>query len=97
MGRIYIYMHHSYGTEPHLSKKANKLLNVLCRKQQAGNIHVCNLETDKFIKRYKSLSGPIHFETFSIFYLWTKKIKLQVHLYMYIYICKFKLSSFYNQ
>ena len=53
---------HSYNFVPHPCKKPSKLQNVLRRKQQTGNIHVCkneinnskniNLSVDLFILIY---------------------------------------------
>ena len=47
---------------------------VLRRKQQAGNILVCMNEIKNYLKNNKSFSGPIHFEIFTFFSLWTSKV-----------------------
>ena len=51
---------------------------------------------NNLLKRYKSLCGPIHFEIFTFFSLWTNRkrktkfciciCKKCIHIYIYIYI-----------
>ena len=44
------------------------------------------VRTKKILNKYKSLNGPIYFEIFTFFFLWTYKERNIIYIYIYIYI-----------